>query len=322
MQHVLAIIDAYGLLPLIIVSTMLLVERWMPWPEKYHPLTLFRLIAINLAQKVNPAKPRTDSQRRISGTLAIIVLTLPMLTIIAISLVIAQFPLFFDSFMLLIALQFQPIINHYRRVRSALQKDKKLLARQMLSNIVLRETQSLSPVGIGKAAIESVLLRFFYQQFAIILWYLAGGGLAALTVRLVFELRQCWNTKLNRNSQFGQPANMLSNALYVLPSWLYMLLFSLGYGFVGAFRAYKNRPNHLPSRYLVKLVCAGSLGVQLGGPAIYESVKTRYPKVGASREVRFDDLARAQSAIHQTLLFLLVTLLLTTTLFHQAHFFN
>lgn len=295
-----------GFEPLIIVTIALAIERFLPWPVQYHPLTLFRLIATNLGRKVNPRKPRSALQRRISGTLAVIVLLMPMVVIIAISMFIAQYPLFFDAFMLLIAIQYQPIVKHFKRVQKAIKLEQKSLARQYLNQIVLRDTTMLSPMGMGKAAIESLTLRFLFQQFSIILWYLVAGGLAALTVRLLFELSQCWNLKLSVNREFGQPIALLCNLVFFIPKILFAMLFALIGGLLSTISSFHARPRNLPIGQYLKLAIAGALQIQLGGPAIYEARKIRYPKVGGVREVRYGDMQRAFLAVNQSLLAQLV----------------
>lgn len=303
-----------GFQSLIIVTLVVAIERFIPWPVHYHPLTLFRLIATNLARKVNPSKPRSALQRRISGTLAVIVLLMPMLIIVAISLFIAQYPLFFDAFMLLIAIQFQPVVKHYQKVAKAIKGQQKSLARQYLNQIVLRDTASLSPMGMGKAAIESLTLRFLFQQFSIILWYLLAGGLAALTIRLFYELSQCWNIKLRINREFGQPIASLCNTLFFIPTFLFWILFALLSGVLSTLRAIKQRPARLVFNQYSKLIIAGAMQYQLGGPAFYDAKKVRYPKLGAFREVRFGDMARTSMAINQTLIALLVCIGLVSAL--------
>ena len=100
--------------------------------------------------------------------------------------------------MLLLALRFQDISKQTRRVSAALSKQQKMLARHALSQIVLRETQKMSPLGIVKANIESLLLRYSYQYCSVIFWYLLTGGVGALIYRLVYEVSLCWNNKLAR----------------------------------------------------------------------------------------------------------------------------
>jgi len=287
-------------LPLILVITALLIERVLPWPEKYHPLTLFRLIAANLAKKVNPSKPRSSAQRRISGSLSIIILLLPMLAILIFYEFIAQFPIFLELLMLVIALQFQKVVRQFKWTQRSIKQDKKVLARQHLSQIVLRDTNNLSPIGLGKAGIESILSRFFYQQFAVILWFVAFGGLAALTIRLLFELSQSWNTKLSHNQDYGLPVATLCKLAYAIPGIIYGFLFALGYGFVGAIRAMAKRPKNLLTHYYLTIICACSIGMSLGGPEMDQGGKKRFSKVGSFRENKFDKKNRASTRMYHT----------------------
>ncbi|WJG08888.1 cobalamin biosynthesis protein [Aliiglaciecola sp. LCG003] len=314
MSSVLSWLSASGWEPFILVTLVIMLERVLPWQDKYHPLTLFRLIALNLAAKVNPNQPRSSMQRQLSGSLAIIVLLLPMIIIVAISLFIAQYPIFFDGLMLLIALRFQPILMHFKLVKKSIRAEKKQLARHHLSYLVLRETETLSPMGMAKAAIEALVLRFNYQQVGIVFWYLIGGGLTALSVRLIYELSQCWNIKLRRYQDFGLAAARISKILFYLPSGIFAVVFSLLNGITSVFKAFKQRPNNLPFQHMLKLVLAGSLGIQLGGPAIYKGNKVRYPKVGADRQVRFGDMDRTLHAVNFAVITLLTLIGLTFAL--------
>lgn len=304
-----ALVDS-GFLPLLVVVAALLLEWIIPWPEKAHPLTLLRLMALNLAAKVNPSSPRTSTQRRISGSLAIIVLLLPILVIVSIPLLLAEYPLFFDTLMLLVAIQFQPIRRHFKALQKALKTDKKNLARHHLNGMVLRETDKLTPMGIAKAAIESLNQRFIYQQFSILFWYVLAGGLVALIVRMFFELSQTWNTKLRKNQDFGVPAALISQILFLIPQVFFLFIFSLANNVIGAYRSLKSVSQTQHYSTYVKAIIGGSMGFQLGGPAFYQNLKVRSQRVGATREVRFADLQRSWNSVNQTLLMFLALLTL------------
>ncbi|GAA6186045.1 cobalamin biosynthesis protein [Aliiglaciecola sp. 2_MG-2023] len=297
-----------GFLPLLVIITALILEWLIPWPEKAHPLTLLRLMALNLAARVNPNAPRSAAQQRISGSLAIIVLLAPILVIISIPLFLAEYPLFFDTLMLIVAIQFQPVRRHFKGVQKALKSEKKNLARHHLNGLVLRETNTLTPMGIAKAAIESLNQRFIYQQFAIIFWYLLAGGLAALVIRMLYELNQIWNMKLVKNRQFGLPIALLTQLLLFVPQVIFALIFSIGTGFVGAYKGFKGVSQKQFFNSYIKAIIGGGLGVQLGGPAIYQNIKIRSQRVGASREVRYADLQRSWQSMYQTL-FIFLTLI-------------
>lgn len=305
----------------LLVCIALLVERFVPWPEKYHPLSLFRLVCINLAAKVNPIKkPRAPSQNKLAGLLAIVILLLPSLTIIGILTAFAYYPQFFELLLFLIAIQIQPARRHFKLTGKALREEKKLLARHHLSLIVLRNTQRLSPLGIAKAAVESMILRYNYQVFGSICWFIVTGGLGALAVRLLFEMSQCWNVKLQQNHNFGKFCSYLVTLIFLPSSIIFCILFMLAQGFIRGL----NGLSYLKSTSgiiwsngpLVKAVCGGSLGIRLGGPAYYNGLKQRYPKLGGKREVVYADLKRLNQALFRVLAISLVGLFLSTSLFY------
>lgn len=292
---------------------VLLIERVIYWPPAYHPLTLFRLIASNLARKVNPDKRRSAAQRKIAGTLAIAVLLVPLAMILAMLLFLVQFPFFFDGILLLIAIQYRNVSRAYQLIGNALKYEKKALARHYLDDLVLRETQNLSLIGIAKASIEMLILRTQSQLFCTLFWFAIGGGLAAFMVRLIFELQQSWNTKLPQNREFGAPAKQIWQLLNWLPGLIFIFAFALAQNITGVYNAYKRRPSS-GTTHPLKLLCGGALGIQLSGPVIYQGVKRRFMRVGGDREVRFADLKRAQGAIYRSQAVLLVGYLLITVI--------
>jgi adenosylcobinamide-phosphate synthase len=238
-------------------------------------------------------------QQNVSGSLAAIVLLLPFCSILAVFKYLSEYPIFFEGLMLLIALRFQDITKQTRRVSAALSKHQKMLARHALSQIVIRETQKMSPLGIVKANIESLLLRYSYQYCSVIFWYLLTGGLGALTYRLVYELSLCWNTKLTRFRHFGQPVRSVINILQWLPSKLASLsvvsAVNINQGSAAIFQRVSYQCNHV----FVLNLCGASLGIELGGPAYYEKQKVRTRKCGGDRQVILADNLRAIAAINR-----------------------
>jgi adenosylcobinamide-phosphate synthase len=208
-----------------IMLVVIVIERVWPVSKKYHPLTVFRLLAHRMALKVNPDPKRSKQQKIISGALAMIVILVPLLLPIGLFIQLADIPQFFDGLLLLIALQFQDVLSQAKKVTLALNREKKALARHFLSDSCLRKTDNLSEVGLCKATIESTLLRFTYQYIGVLFWFLWAGGLAALSYRLIIELSQVWNTKRREHVHFGQPVSAVRLALAWLPSQLTMIMF-------------------------------------------------------------------------------------------------
>jgi adenosylcobinamide-phosphate synthase len=287
------------LLPFWVLLLIVVVERYLPWPDKYHPLSFIRILARGMQAKVLSPERNAIRQQNVSGSLAAIVLLLPFCSILAVFKYLSEYPIFFEGLMLLIALRFQDITKQTRRVSAALSKHQKMLARHALSQIVIRETQKMSPLGIVKANIESLLLRYSYQYCSVIFWYLLTGGLGALTYRLVYELSLCWNTKLTRFRHFGQPVRSVINILQWLPSKLASLsvvsAVNINQGSAAIFQRVSYQCNHV----FVLNLCGASLGIELGGPAYYEKQKVRTRKCGGDRQVILADNLRAIAAINR-----------------------
>lgn len=292
---------------LMLLLAVVLVEQYLPWPDKYHPLSLFRLLAINMARKVNPRQARSKQQRLLSGSLAIIMLVVPVLVLLQLLIYMADFPWFFHGFALLVALRLQPCIQAGQRIEQALLQGKKQLARESLQPWVIRETSRLSPLGIGKAQVETLLLRFNYQYVTVLFWYLLLGGVAALGYRLLYELQQAWNSKQATFAHFGKPAARLTHILQWLPVRMGIIGFVFAQHLPVLAQAWRTRQKGWTQAILCLHWQGSALGIELGGPAIYQGNKVRRPRVGGTREIKLADMARARKAIYRckTLFFII-----------------
>lgn len=285
---------------------IMLVEQLWIWPDKYHPLSLARLLAMRMADKVHSSERQKQSsvfQQKISGSLAFLVLLLPLMTILLIFTSLAQFPLFFDGFLLLVSIQFQGTIKQGQKISTALANDKKVLARHLLSQIVLRETDKLSAVGIAKATIESLLLRFNQQFSSVVFWYFILGGVGALSYRLLYEFSHCWNTKLVVFINFGQSLARLVEVLQWLPVRLACVAWIVAQNVSAAAKAYrsfvKEKGKHKTAHMLLLNLQGGALGIELSGPAYYDGKKIRSATCGGNRQVLHIDIERTIHAIQK-----------------------
>ena len=287
------------LLPFWVLLLIVFIERYLPWPDKYHPISFIKVLAMGMQTKVLSPGASSIRQQKLSGSLAGIVLLLPFCAILVVFKYLSEYPVFFEALMLLVALRFQDIPKQTNRITAALAKQQKMLARHALSLIVIRETQKMSPLGMVKANIESLLLRYSYQYCSVIFWYLLTGGVGALIYRLVYELSLCWNNKLARFKYFGQPVRNLVNILQWLPSKLaslsVMLAVNIRQGSTALFQPVSYQCNHL----FVLNLCGASLGIELGGPAYYEQQKMRTRKCGGNRQIILADNIRTLSAINR-----------------------
>ena len=296
MQSLINALLSEHFLPFWVLLLVVLIERYLPWFDKYHPISFIKVLAIGMQAKVLFVERNSIGQQKISGALACIVLLLPFCSILVVFKYLSVYPVFFEALMLLIALRFKDIIKQTYRVTAALAKQQKMLARHALSQIVLRETQEMSSLGMVKANVESVLLRYSYQYCAVIFWYLIAGGVGALTYRLIYELSLCWNNKLLRYKYFGQPVRHVVSILRWLPSKLACLSIVLAVNITQGSTALFQRRSYQCNHLFILNLCGASLGIELGGPAYYEQQKVRSSKCGGNRPVVLADNTRTIAA--------------------------
>jgi adenosylcobinamide-phosphate synthase len=175
---------------------------------------------------------------------------------------------------------------------------------------VLRETDRLSAVGIAKASIESLLLRFNQQFISVIFWYFILGGVGALSYRLLYEFTHCWNTKLVRFTHFGQPLARLVQVLQWLPVRLACVALVVAQNVSGAIQAYRsfvsNKGPHKTAHMLLLNLQGGALGIELSGPAYYDGQKIRSATCAGQRQVRHMDIKRTIHAIQKAKVVIIV----------------
>lgn len=299
-----------------ILIVVILAELNLRWGDKSHPLTLFRLIARALGEKVTKQQ-RTESQHRTSGVLAIFVLMTPIV-VLAITLKwFAEYDWFFDAFFLFIALNFQTVNKKANQINQLLKQDKRAFARNIVGGMVLRETSNLSKVGIIKTTMETRILRFHYQYLSVIFWYLFTGGVGALIYRCLYELTQEWNIKQQTYKAFGKPAAWLMFICQWVPVRFSTFFFTVTLGLSGSIQAVKKLGGKFSSHSLILAVFAGALKCELGGPAFYDNKKNRLPKCGTDTLPGVEDARKLGVLMtqHMILLTMLIGLGYTSVYF-------
>lgn len=299
-----------------ILVVALLAEANIRWSDKSHPLTFLKIFARALGKKAANHQ-RAAGQQRIAGIMAIFVLLTPLAILIFTIQWFAEYDWFFEAFYLFLALRFSATNLKTRQILQQLRQDKRALARNTLSGIVLRETSNLSKVGIIKASMETRILRFHYQYLTVIFWYLIGGGITALLYRCLYEMSQEWNLKLKAYTHFGKPAAWLMFVMQWLPVRISTLFFSITLGLSGSFAAVKRLGSQVSSHSLILAVFAGALKCELGGPAFYGIKKIRLPKCGTDTLPGIEDARRLGILMiqHGILLCMLVFLAYTSAWF-------
>lgn len=290
----------------LVLACVLILERVFPLRENINPLSFFKAIALGISAKVHSKKKRNNiTQQKIAGVMAIPTLLLPFLFLDYMLTLLTDFPYIFDGILLWMCLSWSAVKKDARVIERALKKEQKSLAKDHLSRWVIRDTETLSPMGVCKSTIEMLMLRAGKEYFAVIFYYMLFGSFVMLGYRLTALLAHSWNTKLVHYRHFGKPAQTLAGILEYLPNRLMSLVvmmlgnFGLTFTLMRGARKWQNR-----NSLTLLAATAANLKVSLGGPAIYEGEKLRRAVIGNNhtRAPETKDIGHAINLVEKILL--------------------
>ncbi len=182
--------------------------------------------------------------------------------------------------------------DHVAAVLAPLRADDLPAARAAVAMIVGRDTGALDAEGVAAAALESLAESFNDGVVAPAFWLLVGGlpGLFAYKSvntadSLVGHREECWR-------MFGWAAARTDDLMNLLPARAAGGLIALAGG--GGWRTMLRdaRRHASPNAGWPEAAMAGALGVQLGGEAVYDGVRTARPTFGDGPPPTAADLER------------------------------
>ncbi len=186
-------------------------------------------------------------------------------------------------------------------------------AREALSMIVGRDTAELSREDVTKAAVETVAENTSDGVIAPLLYTALGGPVLGFLYKAVNTMDSMLGYKNERYERFGcfaakaddvwnyVPARI--SALFMIGSSFLLGCFSRAYSGADAFRIWKrDRYNHLsPNSAQTESVCAGALGLMLGGTHTYGGKVVEKPVIGdEKRKAEPSDIQRANRLMYAT----------------------
>lgn len=285
----------------LIAIAAVLLDGWLGEPRRFHPLIGFGHLATWVERRFYGGPALSAARRRLRGTLAVGLLLTP---VVVLAMGITRLPYVSDTvaaLLLYLALGHRSLDEHARPIATALRTDKLDAARRRLSYIVSRDTATLNTTDIAKGAVESVLENGNDAVFAALFWFIIGGAPAVVAYRLANTLDAMWGYRNARYLHFGWAAARLDDLLNYIPARLTALTYVLMGDAPRALRCWRvqgvtwKSPNAGP----VMAAGAGSLCVQLGGPAIYCGQREERPLLGEGTPPEPEDIERALSLVRR-----------------------
>lgn len=198
------------------------------------------------------------------------------------------------------ALAMRCLAKESRNVYRALKTEGLDAGRTAVARIVGRDTAALSEEGVIKATVETVAENFSDGVLAPMIYMLIGGAPLALAYKAINTMDSMVGYKNEAYLYFGRAAAKLDDAANYLPSRIAALLWILsaplaGGNFKNAWKIWRrDRRNHAsPNSAQTESACAGSLGVQLAGPASYFGKLVDKPYIGDRvRDIEPEDILK------------------------------
>jgi adenosylcobinamide-phosphate synthase len=176
-------------------------------------------------------------------------------------------------------------------------------ARTAVSRLVGRDTENLTEEGVMKATVETVAENTTDGVVAPLFWMVIGGPALAMTYKAVNTMDSMLGYKNERYIDFGRAAALTDDAANYIPARIAAVAMIaaakiMGFDAKGARRIWKrDRRNHpSPNSAQTESVCAGALGIRLGGTASYFGKTVEKKTIGDPvNPIRKDDIIRSQT---------------------------
>ena len=186
-------------------------------------------------------------------------------------------------------------------------------ARYALSMIVGRDTAPLDSEEVAKSAVETVAENTSDGVIAPLIYSALGGPILGMLYKAVNTMDSMIGYKNEKYENFGRfaakaddffnfiPARL--SAIFMMVGTFILSLFDKTYSLRAAVRIWRrDRLNHKsPNSAQTESVCAGALGLLLGGDHLYKGVMVHKPTIGdETRKTEPADIRRANSLMFAT----------------------
>lgn len=284
-----------------------IVSFFFSLPKDLNPLSAVEIMFQQIAKKVN-LDERSDGYKRLASILSISLIFFPCALIISQLYNVVFQPIAVNVMVLFILLSWHDKSSAYHDIINALKSNQLAKAKYILSSLTQRQTKPLSPQGINKASIESMVLQLSSAWFAVIFWYLLAGIYGALFYSTVRICAQQWNLK---QQEF--------DTLSTIPSFIYsLMLFPVHLLVSFTFALYDKPLENLPTKFkqsihwhhfssgLMLSSFALSMHIGLGGVRLYNEQKVTYAALGFETSPSLDSITQSLQRIRLSAWFWLI----------------
>ncbi|KVX78405.1 adenosylcobinamide-phosphate synthase CbiB [Burkholderia ubonensis] len=277
-----------------------IVDRVVGEPSAAHPLVAFGRLAARIEAALN-----TGRRGRLTGIAAWLAAVAPPVLIAAWLAAALPAPLAAALHVALLwfALGAKSLADHLAPIAAALFRHDLPGARVLTARIVSRDTSAADEGALSRAAVESALENGNDAIFGALFWFVIAGGPGALMFRLANTLDAMWGYRTPRFLTFGWAAARIDDLLNWVPARLTAASYALLGDTASAWRCWRTQARHWdsPNAGPVMAAGAGSLNVQLGGPAVYHGELEHRPVLGTGSPASAAHIVAALSLVTRTL---------------------
>ncbi len=195
-----------------------------------------------------------------------------------------------------------------RKVYDRLRESDLPGARKAVSMIVGRDTEKLTEEGVTKAAVETVAENTSDGVTAPLIYLLIGGAPLGFLYKAVNTMDSMLGYKNDRYLYFGRIPAKMDDVFNYIPARITAILmtaaaFLTGLDGKNAWKIYRRdrRKHASPNAAQTESVCAGALGVQLAGDAVYFGKVYKKEFIGdALRRIEPEDILRTGRLMYAT----------------------
>ena len=203
------------------------------------------------------------------------------------------------------SLSTRDLLRETGNVLKALKSGNLKTARKNLSRIVGRDTQNLSEEQIATGCIETSAENIVDGIIAPLFYAFIGGPALAMAYKSINTLDSMVGYKNDKYIDFGRASAKLDDVANYIPARIAAIVLPIASYLCGA--NYSNsvkilkrdgRKHPSPNSGIPEAAIAGALGIRLGGPSVYNDVRSDKPFIGdPQRNVSFDDISSTSKIV-------------------------